>query len=194
VLFKKEGGLHKQVVEIEGVVGTEDLMIAGIDFRKLFREEIVGLFFESFGIDKFIFQRGYGIEHFGGRKTGGIEIAIGDGLLYTFGLVGVVVNAEVGVYLSECRIPAEDANAEGMKCAYERAGGSAEREGTLAHFLGGLIGEGYGADIVGRDARFDEGGDAEGYDAGLAAAGAGDNKQGAFAMTNGLLLRRGKPA
>ena len=60
---------------------------------------------------------------------------------------------------------------------------------ALAHFVGGLVGEGDGEDGVGGDALFlDEPGDAAGDDAGLSGAGAGEDEQGAFGGFNGGAL------
>ena len=59
---------------------------------------------------------------------------------------------------------------------------------ALLHFAGGLVGEGDGEDVSGRDALRDEVGDAEGDDAGFARAGAGQNQNRAVQRFDGLAL------
>ena len=60
---------------------------------------------------------------------------------------------------------------------------------ALAHFFRGLVGEGDGEDVVGGDASFfNEIGDAMGDDAGLAAAGAGEEEDGAVDGEDSLTL------
>ncbi len=61
---------------------------------------------------------------------------------------------------------------------------------ALAHFAGGLVGEGDGEDGVGRDVfLLDQPGDAMGDDAGFAGAGAGEDEQGALgSLDSGALF------
>ena len=56
MFLKQKGGLEQKVIEIEGTEVFQNLLVAGIDFRKRLREEIVCLLFESIGVDELIFQ------------------------------------------------------------------------------------------------------------------------------------------
>jgi hypothetical protein len=80
-----------------------------------------------------------------------------------------------------------------VKSADVSAGRRAEGKGTLAHFVGGLIGKSDGTNIVRRDTRTNESGDTAGYDAGFAAARPRDDKQGTVAVEYGFLLGWSQP-
>ena len=65
---------------------------------------------------------------------------------------------------------------------------SAQCARSLAHLLGGLVGKSYRANIMGIDARINQGRDSTCDYCGLSAAGPGDDEQGAFNMMDGFSL------
>jgi hypothetical protein len=67
-------------------------------------------------------------------------------------------------------------------------GGSSESTGPLAHLIGGLVGEGYCANIVWLDAGIYECSDSMCNDTGFAAARARNNKQRALCVENSTSL------
>ena len=69
-----------------------------------------------------------------------------------------------------------------------RLGFGEEFVDAFLHFAGGLVGEGDGEDVAGRDPLGDEMGNAERDDAGLAGAGAGEDQHRAVQRFNGLAL------
>ena len=109
--------------------------------------------------------------------------------LFDYGLlIGLVVDGEGAgkAFVANAEgfdIAAEDAHAEAVEGGDGGLGegGVAEDPGySLAHLFGGLVGEGDGEDVVGGDAAFlDEVGDPMSDDAGFAAAGAGEEEDGA---------------
>ena len=109
------------------------------------------MLFKSIGVDELIFQSRNCVKRSRRRKIGGIEIAVNDCLFYTFGLVGIVVYAEVWGDAGNFGISAENADAQGVKGANMRASGRGESECPLSHFVGGLVGKSDGADIISGD-------------------------------------------
>lgn len=112
-----------------------------------------------------------------------------EGFFHAAGLVGIVIDAETGMYADPVAVTAKDAYTQRMERAYLRTSGDAHLNNALPHFLGGLIGEGDGTDIPRRNTRIDQCGDAMGNDAGLAAAGAGKDQERPFNMKDGFFLR-----
>jgi len=107
-------------------------------------------------------------------------------------LVGVVVDDEVALEAGCFVLAAEEADAGGVKGAdpevFDDVFAEQAAEAVL-HFAGSFVGEGDGEDAVGRDAvGGDEVGNAVDDDAGLAAAGASEDEQGAVCVGDGADL------
>ncbi len=71
-----------------------------------------------------------------------------------------------------------------------RTRGSAQSARSLAHLVGSLVGKSYRANIIGADARINQGRDSICDDCCFSAAGAGDDEQGAFNVADGFSLGR----
>ncbi len=113
-------------------------------------------------------------------------------------LVVLVVDGEVGreagsEFGQRPAVAAQDPDSERVerrdRQRAERIAAGQQRGHTFLHLVGGLVGEGHGYDGVGRHPTGgDQMGDAVRDDARLAAAGAGQNQQGTFAVLDGLAL------
>jgi hypothetical protein len=168
---------------------VQNVLIAGIYFGQRPGEKILSGAFEMVCIYQIVFQGRNCLEHPCRRKICGIKLAIFDGLFYAPCLVGLVINAKVGVYARIIGILVKNSDAQGMEGADMCSGRGAQGDCPLAHLVSGFVGEGYRADIAGRDARVDKSRDAIRYNTGFAAARAGKNKQWPFNVENSFSLR-----
>ncbi len=89
-------------------------------------------------------------------------------------------------------ILSEELGAEAVERAEPDPLAGCELGHAAQHFVSGLVGEREGQDLRGGDAAFEQMGDAVGDDAGLAAAGAGEDQEGPVAVEDGLALGFGE--
>ena len=104
--------------------------------------------------------------------------------------IGLIVDGEVLFQAQPIGIGTEQPDAEAVKGADPHALGRQQIVDPAAHLLGGLVGEGDGQDLIRPDPFVDEMGDAAGDDARLAAAGPGEDEQGAFGAQHRFALGR----
>jgi hypothetical protein len=197
VVAEEDGGFEEKVVKIDSFVGGEDGFVAGVNAGDVFLEEAAGGLGEGGGGLEFVFGVGDG-----GEDGGGLEVVFGDvdvldGLFDRFGLVGGVEDGEGFGEAGFGGEFAEEAGAQAVEggdgdAAAHAVGFADEGEDTVAHFTGGLVGEGDGEDVGGGDATGDEVGDAAGDGAGFAGAGAGEDEEGAVDVDGGFALRGGE--
>ena len=122
----------------------------------------------------------------------GFNAGLGDaGFNQVLGVVAVD-NGEIAAVAEPVGVLAQNPRADGMeRAAPERREFLSEQSGDAPHhFAGGLVGERQQQDTVGGDALFQQVGDAVGEGAGLARAGAGDDKRRAGRRGDGSELLR----
>ncbi len=115
VVAEEDGHLEEEVVEIEGFVLGEDLLVAGVDAGDVFFEKGGSCLGEGVGGLEFVFGVGDGVENGGGLEVVGGEVDVLDGLFDGFGLVGGVVDGEG---FGQVRVGgkfAEETGAEGVE-------------------------------------------------------------------------------
>ncbi len=174
------GGLEDQVAKIEGVGFGENVLIVIVEFGGDLFVAVPGA------------ARGFGRETTGvlpavdapAQTAGvvglGIEAAAPQRLLRRGERVGLVVDGEAAREPQVVDLPAQDAHAGGVEGGDPQGPGVGPEEllHPLAHLARGLVGEGHGEDVLGRDAAdADQVGDAVRQHAGLAAARAGEHEQ-----------------
>jgi hypothetical protein len=111
-----------------------------------------------------------------------------DTMARRFELVGAVVDGERGRQAHRAAVHAQHPGAEPVEGGEQHAPAADQVLDPLAHLPGRLAGEGDGQDGRRLDTPCDEVGDATGDDAGLAAAGPGDDQQGPLAVLDRLAL------
>ena len=126
------------------------------------------------------------------REPDVVDLGSFQGILDDLDAVALIVDGELGIEPQPLGVLPQEASAEAVKRAYPDAMAGDQRLDALAHFAGGLVGERDGQDVPGLDALLEQPAHAPGDDAGLAAAGAGDDQQGAFEMGDSVVLCGGK--
>ena len=161
-----------------------------VDLGDGFLKVALGTLSVDEGIGQFILGAGDGVADGDGADGGEADADVAHGLLDEAELVVGVVDGEFGLAAQVVDIAPEDAEGLAVEGADVDPGRHAadEVDDALAHFVGGLVGEGDGEDVPGGDAGGDEIGDAAGDDAGLAGAGAGEDEQGAVDVVDGGAL------
>ena len=161
-----------------------------VDLRDGFLEVALGALGVDEGIGQFVLGAGDGVADGDGADGGEADADVAHGLLDEAELVVGVVDGEFGLAAQVVDIAPEDAEGLAVEGADVDPGRHAadQVDDALAHFVGGLVGEGDGEDVPGGDAGGDEIGDAAGDDAGLAGAGAGEDEQGAVDVVDGGAL------
>ena len=104
--------------------------------------------------------------------------------------VVLIVNGEVALQAEPVGVLPQQAGPEAVEGADPDPAVGHEGLDPLPHLAGGLVGEGDGQDVVRLDALLQQVGDAAGDDAGLAAAGPGQDEQRSFEVRDGLALGR----
>jgi hypothetical protein len=130
----------------------QDRLITGIYFRYCFSPKIIRLSLEKIHAHKIVFQLGDIFEDSGGRKIGGVKLAVFDSLLDALTLVRRVIHAKARLYTRLIGVPAKDSNAQRVEGADVSAAGRTQSNRSLAHLIGGFIGESYRTNIVRLDA------------------------------------------
>ena len=187
--FEQANGFEEKVVEVDGVVLAELVLVGAEDVRYPFARWIFRTKKKVLRIDHVIFSPGDAALHSARGELLGIEAHALHDLLDQRRLIVLVKNCEgaseaLAVNSERLDVAAKDAHAKGMEGCDERF---CERRVTeqlidaFGHFGGGFIGEGDGEDGIGRDVfLLDEPGDAMGDNAGFAGAGSCEDEQGAL--------------
>ena len=184
--------LEEQIVEVERVALRERLAVLLEDFGDLLatNRPVVA---ERLGALHAVLGVADARERHPRRQQLVVDLQGLEDLLDGADLVGRVVDHEVARKADRGRFAAQQPGADRVEGRNPHRSGLAveERSDTLAHFLGGLVGEGDGEDLVevGEPAA-DDVGDAIGDDTGLARAGAREDQQRAFGMEDGVALFR----
>ena len=187
-------GEHQQVVEIEGGVVVQARLINPVHAgHRGVEAVVVRAALERLGIDEVVLQRADAAPNLlrGVQVVGDFQVA--DDLFDQRQLIGGVVDDEIGRQAEVLGFAAQQARAGGMEGAepQRQAGGAEQAVHPLAHFLGRLVGERDGQNLVGAHAAVaDEVGDAMGDDARFARPGAGQNQYGTFSVLHRFPLRR----
>ena len=187
---KQKRHSHQKVVEVQRVVVVERLLVEAIGLRGAPAETVVA--------------------HFDGVLLGRLHLVlgVGDHRVNASGpeyvgrqlepLYDVLGDAELVVAIVDRVVPgkvrlggelAKQPGAQGVEGAQQRPSRDVQGIDPLLHLAGGLVGEGDGQDVPGRDALLNEVGDSPRDDAGLARPGPGQDKQRAVNVRDGLSLR-----
>jgi len=184
-------GTGEEVVEVEGVVLFEGGFVVLVEAADDFFKVVAGAVAIFGDGEAFVLGAGDGAADGAGAVVLRVDAEVGEGSADDEVLVGVVIDDEFTGDADGGAVDAEDAGAGAVEGAEGHAfGGLANESGdAVAEFAGGFLGKGDAEDLVGSDALFlDEPGDAVGDDAGFAAAGAGDDEEGAAGMRGGFRL------
>ncbi|MEZ4387525.1 MAG: hypothetical protein R3D98_08085 [Candidatus Krumholzibacteriia bacterium] len=183
-------GLEDEVVEVDGLALAQALLVGGVDAgeglvgvgggggRRLLRRLVVVLP----GADRAADRRQSPLLD--------VEVEVLQDALQKALLVVGVVDGEVARQAEAVGVAAQDARAGGVEGA-DPEGSAVLAHGRghpLLHLARGLVGEGVGQDLARVHALFQQPGDAGGEHARLAAAGAGDDEDGAVRGGDGLAL------
>ena len=178
-----------QVVEVEGVVGLEAALVLQVELRRGQGEGLAGPGQRRLGVDAVVLP-------VRDLPTGAVRVEADAGLAHQFvDQVAAVLGIEDGEARLEAQpgvFAAKDVQAQGMEGGQGQAPPRApfqQPADPFPHFPGGLVGEGDGHDVPGRQPALpDQVGDLVGDDTGLAAAGAGQHQQGAIDVADGGAL------
>ena len=182
---------HEQVVEVHRVGGAQAALQLQVDLRGLFVIGAVGGFEHVLGADHGVFGRtDLAADHIDGELLLLDTERLHNIAHHALGIV-VIVDGELTGVAQQVSVLAQHAHAHGMEGAHPHAAGTAgdECRQTLAHLGRGLVGKRDGKDLPGLNAQVAEHMcDAEGQDAGLARAGAGEHQQRALGGQDSLAL------
>ncbi len=194
VLAKELDGLHQEVIEIDGVVLLQRLLIALVHPRDDLLEVVAHEEGEGLGGGQLALGARDGGQHGPRRCAAGVEAQILHHRPDYGELVGLIVDGEGLRQADALAVHAQDASADGVEGAQRYVAadvGADEAEDAVAHLAGGLVGEGDSEDAAGVNPLVgDEVGDAVGDDAGLAAAGPRQDKERPLADLHSLALSR----
>ena len=186
-------GLHQQVVEIHGMSGGQDGLVAAVDpGDDLFvvgsdaGGELLGVLHLALGVG----DRG---EDGPGRVAARVQVQALERLLHDGHLVLVVVDVEAAVQPKVHAVAAQDGGAPEVERGQGKLGGLRAQQFVepLPHLLGRLVGERQGHDAPRVDAHFpDQIGNAVGDDPRLAGPGPGEDEQRPLDVLGGFPLLR----
>ena len=188
--------LEEQVVEIDGVVPGQQLLVVPVGAGAELLEVAVGVAGHCVGAAQHALGAGDRAQHRAGRVLFRVDFGQLHRLLDHGGLVAVVID---GVVVGEAEVVAflpQKAGAEGVEGADGQSVAAVAHQAPqpVAHFAGRLVGEGHGQDAVGAHAAGPhQVSDAVGDDASLAAARPGNDKQRAVDSLDRFPLRRVQP-
>ena len=185
---------HQQVVEIEGVVVVQARLVDAVHAGDDGVESIVfRLALEGLGVDEVVLQGADAAANLlrGVEVLGDFQVA--DALFDQRQLIRGIVDDEIGRQAKMIGLAAQQARAGGVEGAepQRQAGGAEQPVHPLPHFLGGLVGERHGQDLVGAHlAVADEMGDAVRDNARFARTGTGQNEHRPLGVLHRFPLRR----
>ena len=162
-------GEHQQVVEIQGVVFPQARLVSAVHAGDHRVEAIrFRLVLECRGVDEVVLQGADAAPDLlrGVQVLGDFQVA--DALLDQRQLVGGIVDHKIGRQVKMVGFSAQQARASGVEGTEPKrqAGGAEQAMHPLTHFLGRLVGERHGQNLVGaHPAIANEVGDTMGDDA-----------------------------
>ena len=182
--------LHQQVVEVHRPGLQQPGLVVDVDVGVLALEDVAGPLDGLLGTDELVLPQADLAVRGARREPLGVEVEVADDVAGEALRIGLVVDAEGARIAEAVAVGPQDANARRVERAHPHGPGHrADQVGdTVAHLLGGLVGEGDGQDGRRRHALVDEVGDAMGEHPGLARAGAGDHQQRPAAVHDGVEL------
>ncbi len=192
VLIKELDGRQEQVVEIERARVLQRLDVALEQLADFAILRIPGVR-EGLRALHAVLRVADAAEHHPRLVRLGVEVIVLEQLLDDGLLIGGVVDREIAAQADVVRLATQQARAQRVEGRHpHRAAVRVEQPlDALAHFLGGLVGEGDRHDLIGiRNFFGDEIGDAMRDDARLSRACAGENQQRTVRLADGFLLRR----
>ena len=194
---KHPHGFPDEIVEVESVSGPQPPLVFGVHLGNGAVERVTGggrLVASGVGVGKLGFQRGDGGGQQSGREFLGVDLQVfGDHAEEPFGIVGII-DGEVGVEPGQqVRLLPQNPHAGGVEGGNPHAGGGGANQvdHPVAHFGGGLIGEGDGKDLPRGDApHAQQVGDAPGEHGGFPGASTRNDEQRGTGMFHGGALLR----
>ena len=190
--------LHRQaenVVEIDGVVLRQGVLIIADDLQREIRQHAgLGVACEPlFKIKPGVLEMGNVPENGAWLQHVAVDVALAQDALDDRELVGGVINHKIRREIGVFHLKAQDLQAGGVERPRPdaRAFFADHFDDAVAHFAGGLVGEGDGEDVKRRDAAFlDQVRDAVHEHVRFAAPGAGQDQQRALGGEDSFQLLR----
>ncbi len=185
-------GEEQDVVEVDGVEGLEGLLVAGVDPG---REKPFGVAVadgELGGGDQAVLGIGDEPENPLEVATLSLRQQVANQVANQPHLIGTAVDGEVLFEAETFDVFPQNAQRQGVEGGDDQAfpGLAADhRRHPLAHFAGGLVGKGYGQDLLRRHPLLQQEDDAAGDHPGFAGPGAGEQQQRPLGVAHGGLLR-----
>ena len=184
-------GLDQQVVEVQGVVALQRLLVEPVGLVQLVAAEVVAGFLQPFRGRQ---QPVLGVGDDGADLLGRVLLVaelqfLRHGLDHRHAVV-LVVDGELALVAQLFDVPAQYTGAAGVEGGDPGVLRRLPRQlvHPLGHLPGGFVGEGDGQYVPGRHALFHQVGHPVGQHAGLAAARASQNKQRPFRLLDGGAL------
>ena len=186
VFAQQAQGQADEVVKVDALVGREPFLVAGHDLRHQACVVVLGLRQGLGGVQSGALPGADGPLPL--ARGGGVGAATG--VFQDAGDVVGIQNAELGLQAQRSAILAQHAHAQGMEGADQHLLGRRPHQfaRALAHFGGGLVGEGDGGDGGRLQARLQQARNLVRDDARLARAGAGQYQAGGVQKIDGFLL------
>ncbi len=175
-----------QIIEIHALVGSQPLLVLGHDEGDLALRFVLGLGQRLRGIEAGVFPAADGPLPVARRD----RIGAGAAVFEQRGHVVAVENRELGLEAQRRAVLAQQPHPERMKGADQHLlrGAASQRAGALAHFGGGLVGEGDGGDALRGQPVLDQARDLVRDHARLARTGPGQHQARAAVVRDGLEL------
>ena len=188
MLAEQAGHAEQQVVEIQGVVGRQELLVFGVDFGDSLLASLFRLGRECSGVGQVVLCPRDGRVDIGGHQVERLKVQLLDGLLDQADLFTLVVDAEIGMQARQAGKFPKQPGTKRVKGADSGAARNSKVGHPLAHLSGGLVGEGDGQDVPGRHALGGKIRHAAGDDASFSRSGPGQYQQRTVDMRDGLSL------
>ena len=188
VVFQCQCGPKEQIVEIEGVGGSHLLFVDLVDLGDDLAEKVVGIVGVLVRRQQLVLGLADGPLDGLRCEANIVDVRGFQGRFDHADPIGLIVNGEVAFQADPIGVGAQQADAEAVEGAEPDALAGHESLDALAHFLGRLVGEGDGQDLIRPDPLLDEVSDAPRDDARLAAAGPGQDEQRTIGVQHGFAL------
>ena len=151
---KQVDGHHQQVVEIHGGGLRQPLLVHLVDFGDALPVQVAGVFGldgERLEVDQFVFSVGDGVFDVAGGVTLLVHVQFADGALHRPAGIQFIVDGEGGVVTEVAGLPAQDADAGGMKGGHPHVPGRPAYQPLhpLGHLPRRLVGESDGQHLPG---------------------------------------------
>ena len=190
-LAQQLDGLGEQVVEVHGVGVAQAPLVLAVDLGDAALVDAPGPVGVGVDPDELVLGRAdHGVDG-AGRELLGVDVEVAQHVGGEALGVGLVVDGERRRVAQPGGVAPQDAHAGGVERGHPHllGDGPDQRPHPVLHLVGGLVGEGDGQDLEGRDALLlDEPADPRREHPGLARAGPGDDQQGPAGVGDGLPL------